>query len=141
MEDAHATVLDLQAKYLDKEGKPTSPDIRLSYFGVYDGHGGAGVALFAGENVHKIIAKQESFAKGDIEQALKDGFLATDRAILESMRIPFQQATLLSMMESYNYSEYEDVVSGCTAAVTIISKDKIWGVGSYQVERAVEYCF
>ena len=143
MEDAHATVLDLQAKYLDKAGKPTSPDKRLSYFGVYDGHGGDRVALFAGENVHKIIAKQESFAKGNIEQALKDGFLATDRAILESMRIPFQQATLLSVMESYNYSgpKYEEEVSGCTAAVTVISKDKIWVVGSYQAERAIEYCF
>jgi protein phosphatase PTC2/3 len=87
MEDAHATVLDLQAKY--KSGKPTSSDQRLSFFGVYDGHGGDRVALFAGENVHRIIAKQESFAKGNMEQALKDGFLATDRAILEGMRMPF----------------------------------------------------
>lgn len=83
MEDAHATVLDLQAKYVDSDGKPTDPSKRLSFFGVYDGHGGDKVALFAGENVHKIVAKQDAFAKGDIEQALKDGFLATDRAILE----------------------------------------------------------
>jgi serine/threonine protein phosphatase PrpC len=83
MEDAHAAVLDLHAKYVDNSGTQTSPDKRLSFFGVYDGHGGDKVALFAGENVHKIVAKQESFAKGDIEQALKDGFLATDRAILE----------------------------------------------------------
>lgn len=87
MEDAHAAVLDLQAKYLDKEGRPTSPDKRLSFFGVYDGHGGDKVALFAGENVHKIVAKQEAFARGDIEQALKDGFLATDRAILEGLLV------------------------------------------------------
>ncbi|KAL1964307.1 hypothetical protein VTN77DRAFT_7127 [Rasamsonia byssochlamydoides] len=107
MEDAHAAVLDLQAKYLDSSGKPTSPDKRLSFFGVYDGHGGDKVALFAGENVHKIVAKQEAFARGDIEQALKDGFLATDRAILEDPK-------------------YEEEVSGCTASVGVISKDKIW---------------
>lgn len=84
MEDAHAAILDLQAKYTDSSnGKPTDPDNRLAFFGVYDGHGGDKVALFAGENVHRIVAKQESFSKGDIEQALKDGFLATDRAILE----------------------------------------------------------
>lgn len=83
MEDAHAAVLDLHAKYTDKSDQPTAPDKRLSFFGVYDGHGGDKVAQFAGENIHKIVAKQESFAKGDIEQALKDGFLATDRAILE----------------------------------------------------------
>ena len=83
MEDAHAAILDLRAKQNNGTDKPTDPDKRLAFFGVYDGHGGDKVALFAGENVHKIVAKQESFASGDIEQALKDGFLATDRAILE----------------------------------------------------------
>ena len=83
MEDAHAAILDIQAKYNSKTAEPTSPDRRLSFFGVYDGHGGDKVALFAGEQVHQIVANQEAFVKGDIEQALKDGFLATDRAILE----------------------------------------------------------
>lgn len=83
MEDAHTAVLDLQPE--EESGdqqRPAPPDKRLAYFGVYDGHGGEKVAHFAGENIHKIIAKQEAFKKGDIEQALKDGFLATDRAIL-----------------------------------------------------------
>ncbi|GFF49629.1 protein phosphatase 2C homolog 3 [Aspergillus udagawae] len=107
MEDAHTAVLDLQAKSTGGSEKPTDPDKRLAFFGVYDGHGGDKVALFAGENLHKIVAKQEAFAKGDIEQALKDGFLATDRAILEDPK-------------------YEEEVSGCTAAVSVISKNKIW---------------
>ncbi|EED23950.1 protein phosphatase 2C, putative [Talaromyces stipitatus ATCC 10500] len=107
MEDAHAAILDLHAKYINKSSEPTSPDQRLSFFGVYDGHGGDKVALFAGEKVHQIVAKQEAFAKGNIEQALKDGFLATDRAILDDPR-------------------YEEEVSGCTASVGVISRDKIW---------------
>jgi len=82
MEDAHAAVLDLQAEDADKEFTAASVEDRLSFFGVYDGHGGDKVALFAGENIHKILAKQEAFKKKDFEQALKDGFLATDRAIL-----------------------------------------------------------
>ena len=81
MEDAHATILDLQAQ-AEKNQKETPSNERLSFFGVYDGHGGDKVAIFAGEHIHQIIAKQEAFKKGDIEQALKDGFLATDRAIL-----------------------------------------------------------
>ncbi len=81
MEDAHAAVLDLQADD-GQEHKLTPADKRLSFFGVYDGHGGDKVAVFAGEHIHQIIAKQEAFKKGDLEQALKDGFLATDRAIL-----------------------------------------------------------
>jgi len=107
MEDAHAAILDLQTEKEGKQQQAAPPDKRLSFFGVYDGHGGEKVAQFAGENIHKIVAKQEAYSKGDIEQALKDGFLATDRAILNDTR-------------------YEDEVSGCTASVGIISKDKIW---------------
>lgn len=93
MEDAHAAILDLQAKYINKSAEPTAPEQRLSFFGVYDGHGGDKVALFAGEKVHQIVAKQDAFAKGNIEQALKDGFLATDRAILDGSWILDSQFT------------------------------------------------
>lgn len=82
MEDAHAAVLDLQALEGDEELKPAASDVRISFFGVYDGHGGDKVALYTGEHLHKIIAKQEAFKKCNFEQALKDGFLAIDRAIL-----------------------------------------------------------
>ena len=88
MEDAHAIVLDLiadleqgQTSSSSSSSSDQSPS-QLSFFGVYDGHGGDKVAHFAGKNVHQIIAKQEAFRKGNLEQALKDGFLATDRAIL-----------------------------------------------------------
>lgn len=86
MEDAHAAILDLQP--LEEDGgdfKPAASDVRVSFFGVYDGHGGDKVALYTGENLHKIIAKQDSFKSRDFEQALKDGFLAIDRAILSGM--------------------------------------------------------
>lgn len=81
MEDAHATVLD----YAGEEGKPTPTDKRLAFFGVYDGHGGDKVAIYTGDNLHQIVANQETFKSGDIKKALQDGFLATDRAILSGM--------------------------------------------------------
>ena len=80
MEDAHATVLDLQS--LLDGNKPTDPAKRLAFFGVYDGHGGDKVAIYTGEHLHEIVAKQEAFKEGDMKKALQDGFLATDRAIL-----------------------------------------------------------
>ena len=80
MEDAHAAVLDLQDP--DDPTKAGSEG-RLSFFGVYDGHTGERVAEFSGENVHKILAKQPAFKDSNYEQALKDGFLSTDRAILQ----------------------------------------------------------
>lgn len=82
MEDAHTTVLDLLAA---ADQDPSAHASKLSFFGVFDGHGGDKVALFAGENIHRIIAKQDAFKAGNYEQALKDGFLATDRAILNGI--------------------------------------------------------
>ncbi|CAF9913302.1 Protein phosphatase 2C 2 [Imshaugia aleurites] len=111
MEDAHAAVLDLQVEDAEKGFVAAGPEDRLSFFGVYDGHGGDKVALFAGDNIHKILAKQEAFKNKDFEQALKDGFLATDRAILSDPK-------------------YEEEVSGCTASVGLISKTTIYVVSS-----------
>lgn len=85
MEDAHTAELDL----LEDNPKAAKEHAsQLSFFGVYDGHGGSNVALFAGDNIHRIVAKQDTFKAGNYEQALKDGFLATDRAILNGMIVP-----------------------------------------------------
>ncbi|CAG9943930.1 unnamed protein product [Clonostachys rosea f. rosea IK726] len=109
MEDAHTTVLDLlaanDADGTNKNGE-TGED-RLAFFGVFDGHGGDKVALFAGANIHNIVSKQDTFKSGDYAQSLKDGFLATDRAIL-------------------NDPKYEEEVSGCTACVGLIAGKKIY---------------
>ncbi|KAK3902029.1 phosphatase 2C-like domain-containing protein [Staphylotrichum tortipilum] len=104
MEDAHTAVLNL----LEDNPKAAKEHAsKLCFFGVYDGHGGSNVALFAGDNIHRIVAKQDTFKTGNYEQALKDGFLATDRAIL-------------------NDPKYEEEVSGCTACVGLITDDKIY---------------
>jgi protein phosphatase 2C family protein 2/3 len=84
MEDSHAAVLDLKS---EESEKPTGVDQRMSFFGVYDGHGGDKVAHFAGENIHKIVAKQEAFKNGEYDRSLKDGFLAVDRAILNGEQL------------------------------------------------------
>lgn len=108
MEDAHSAILDLHHEATqNNNGKTSDIGSRLSFFGVYDGHGGSKISEFTGEHIHKIIARQETFEKGDIEQALKDGFLATDRAILDD-------------------PEFGNDVSGCTVTVGIISSDKIY---------------
>ncbi|KAK5992353.1 Protein phosphatase 2C-like protein [Cladobotryum mycophilum] len=103
MEDAHTAELKLTPPNNDTK---THPD-RLSFFGVFDGHGGDKVALFAGENIHNIILKQDTFRTGDYAQGLKDGFLATDRAIL-------------------NDPKYEEEVSGCTACVSLIAGKRLY---------------
>ncbi|TEA21923.1 Protein phosphatase 2C-like protein 2 [Colletotrichum sidae] len=126
MEDAHITVLDLLTQGSDEAKKH---DSKLSFFGVFDGHGGDKVALFAGDHIHDIIKKQETFKKGDYEQALKDGFLATDRAILNGNIRPKLSNTSRNIEAGSLVSgdpKYEEEVSGCTACVGLISDNKIY---------------
>ncbi|KAH6655577.1 phosphatase 2C-domain-containing protein [Truncatella angustata] len=104
MEDAHCTMLDLLKP--DSDDAKSHPS-RLSFFGVFDGHGGDKVAQYAGEHIDDILVKQDTFKAGNYEQALKDCFLATDRAILSDPK-------------------YEEEVSGCTACVGLITDDKIY---------------
>lgn len=54
--------------------------------------------------MHNIVAAEEAFGKGDYVQALKQGFLSTDRAILADRR-------------------FNEDPSGCTATVNLITGD------------------
>lgn len=99
MEDAHATILDL---YKDSDEKHD----HTAFFGVYDGHGGEKAAIFTGIHLHELISKTEAFKKKDYVNALKDGFLSCDEAILEDE-------------ETYNDE------SGCAATSVIVTPSEI----------------
>lgn len=58
MEDSHTHILSL----------PDAPE--TSFFGVYDGHGGASVSHYAGKHLHKYIVKREEFP-ADITTAMQ----------------------------------------------------------------------
>lgn len=88
MEDAHACILDLQPAQEGKQQQPATAEQRITFFGVYDGHGGERVAIYTGQHLHEIISKQDAFKNGHLEQALKDGFLAIDRSILNGAHRP-----------------------------------------------------
>lgn len=58
MEDSHTHILSL----------PDDPG--TAFFGVYDGHGGASVAQYAGKHLHKMVVKRDEYDT-NIPQALK----------------------------------------------------------------------
>ncbi|KII90856.1 hypothetical protein PLICRDRAFT_39460 [Plicaturopsis crispa FD-325 SS-3] len=94
MEDAHATVLDLDG----------SPDDSNTFFAVYDGHGGGTVAKFAGQNVHKRLVSEEAYREQQYEQAMKRAFLGTDEDLLADPACARDP-------------------SGCTAVAALITQD------------------
>ncbi|XP_028405712.1 probable protein phosphatase 2C T23F11.1 isoform X2 [Dendronephthya gigantea] len=95
MEDALTAILALEE---DKD---------VSFFAVYDGHGGAQVANYCGKYVHSKLANDPAFSEGRIEDAIKRSFLSID----EDMQ---------------NDSDLKDDMAGSTAIVVVIKDGKIF---------------
>ncbi|GLJ08234.1 hypothetical protein SUGI_0084590 [Cryptomeria japonica] len=70
MEDTHKVTTNING------------DDQQAFFGVYDGHGGRKAAEFVaeklGQNIEDLMVKS-----GDLEKAMKAGYLATDKQFLE----------------------------------------------------------
>jgi len=96
MEDAHCHILSL-----------TPEDPSASYFGVFDGHGGSKVAAYAANNLHRTVVLRPEYKDGDIQEAIKQGFLECDR----TMR------TAESLKEE---------MAGCTAITAFIRGKELW---------------
>lgn len=99
MEDAHATILNLH--------EDDSSEEHVAFFGVYDGHGGEKSAIFTGIHLHELVKQTEAFQKKDYVNALKDGFLLCDQAILQD-------------------TETRNDESGCAATSAIITPTKVF---------------
>ncbi|PAA80067.1 hypothetical protein BOX15_Mlig004716g2, partial [Macrostomum lignano] len=84
-EDAHACAPGFDA---------SQPDRHL--FAVFDGHGGAEVALYLAKHLPQYLLQTDTYQSGDFEQALKDAFLGLDAKLLE----PEVAAVLKSLAKS-----------------------------------------
>ncbi|GAV64915.1 PP2C domain-containing protein [Cephalotus follicularis] len=72
MEDRYSAIVGLQG------------DDRQALFGVFDGHGGTKAAAFAAKNLaNNIMAEVSSRCEGEIESAIKNGYLTTDAEFLK----------------------------------------------------------
>ncbi|KAL6104927.1 ilkap [Pungitius sinensis] len=85
MQDAHVLLPDMSS-YLSAQPGPAS---RVSYFAVFDGHGGARASRFAAEHLHHILAtKFPSGVTGNmdvlIKRCLLDTFRQTDEDFLRT---------------------------------------------------------
>jgi len=77
MEDTHVNIDDLNAAF------PFLPkDHKRAFYGVYDGHGGKEAADILEVTLHKNIVEDPEFAKGNIEEAIKNGFAKTEQHII-----------------------------------------------------------
>ncbi|RWS27960.1 phosphatase 2C-like protein, partial [Leptotrombidium deliense] len=106
MEDSHTHILSLS---------PDDPD--ASFFAVYDGHGGDKVAHYAGNHLHKKIVSHMSYANGNIEEAIRLGFLQLDADMLSD-------------------PEMRDELAGTTAVCMLMKNNRLY-IGNVGDSRAV----
>ncbi|KAI1290760.1 putative protein phosphatase 2C T23F11.1 [Halotydeus destructor] len=106
MEDAHTHILSLAPE-----------DPAASFFAVYDGHGGAKVAHYAGNHLHKKIVSHSAYQEGDIVEAISQGFLQIDQDMLSD-------------------PEMRDELAGTTAVCVLVKNGKLY-CGNVGDSRAV----
>lgn len=69
-EDAHNAILDFD------------PETKTSFFAVYDGHGGAEVAVYCSKYLPEMLKSLPEYKSGDLVEALKTVFLKFDESLL-----------------------------------------------------------
>lgn len=123
MEDAHATILDMKQVHDYRDGDEEGANAannnntaaapaddgsedHVAFFGVYDGHGGEKAAIFTGDHLHELIKATDAYKTGDYINALKEGFLLCDQAILRDFFM-------------------RDDDSGCAATLALITASKV----------------
>lgn len=85
----------------------------ISVFGVFDGHGGAEVALFVKKHFIPTLIKNENYVKGDYKSALYETFIKMDELLLSKEGIK-ELKVLKDNDEDQSYA-------GCTANVALLT--------------------
>lgn len=75
MEDAHTHLLTLDPEQKNKN----------AFFAVFDGHGGANVAKYAGLFLHQKLLENELYKEGKYNEAFKKTFLKMDSDMLSGI--------------------------------------------------------
>ncbi|EDV23213.1 uncharacterized protein TRIADDRAFT_3271, partial [Trichoplax adhaerens] len=117
-----------------------SPDFddNTSYFAVYDGHGGAEVALYCAEYLPTILKNLPTYKEGNISSALSDAFLKIDDIVISpDTKIELERLAASTQTDNQGSNEEVEpndddevdddvaVSSGTTAVVAVIHKDEL----------------
>ena len=94
----------------------------VSVFGVFDGHGGAEVAIFVKKHFTATLIKNENFIKSDYKKALHETFIKMDELLRTKEGI--------KELKEYKENEEEQSYAGCTANVVLLTKTEIYVANS-----------
>ena len=109
MEDETVIKLDLNSVLAeDLQSAPSLSSDPLSFFAIYDGHGGSDASYYAARYLHYNIARSSSFGTGqDVVKAVEEAFRATEKSFL-------------------GMSRKEGLIAGTTACVMLVRKKTLF---------------
>lgn len=90
----------------------------ISFFGVFDGHGGQEVALFVKKHFVKELGKDKNFKAKDYKTALEDTFFRMDDMM--------KSAAGKKEIASFTTHGTGESFAGCTATTLLITPTEIW---------------
>lgn len=104
MEDAHLAVLGNERWSSSSKGDASEATLgSLSYFAIFDGHGGSKAAEYSGEHMYRLLAENRDELLVAPEEALRRAFARTEDDWLELART-------------------EELMDGTTAAVALVDR-------------------
>lgn len=82
MRDYNEDRVSIILNILQPKQKQVAEWPRCSFFGIYDGHGGAACADFLRDNLHKFVILEPTFPANP-KEALKQGFFQAEKRFIE----------------------------------------------------------
>lgn len=86
MEDTHVSIDCLKFSYDHLLEHENFKEKHLSFYAVYDGHGGRDTAIIAEKLLHDHLIRSNEFLNLNFHQAIEDSYLHTDQVILQRSR-------------------------------------------------------
>ena len=85
---------------------------KVSFFGIYDGHGGEGCSEYLRDNLHKLICNNNEFFPEDVPEAIKLGFKKAEK----------------DFINNYALSEKKEIIdkSGSCAIIILMVDKKVY---------------
>ena len=85
---------------------------KISFFGIYDGHGGEGCAEYLRDNLHKLICINNEFFPDNVPEAIKLGFQKAEK----------------DFINNYSLNDKKEIIdrSGSCAVIVLIVDKKIY---------------
>ena len=95
----------------------------VSFYGVFDGHGGTGAALYLKEHLVENVLNDPNFQRGDVDKALIEAYVRTDLDFYEATRHKTPKRKDGFLEDDENEEDME--TSGSTACTACLFDGKL----------------